>query len=201
MKFLSLLVMIAAIAGAAYGQDEISPIIEREIGYRDWTYQDLGSEGKTTLSKFAEGKKLVMVVYWAPWCWNWKQDVAFVQQMHEKYKDKGLAVIGVGEYDKIDKMRAFVTQYGITYPNVYESDSLAARDTSVHNTHRRAAGDTRKWGSPWYVFLEPATLAKGADVLATKVSLVNGQLFKEDAEKFIVAKLAAGPASEKATRP
>ncbi len=189
MKVLLLFILVAGFAVAAFGQNEQSPIVEKEIGYRDWSYKNLNGNGETNLRKFTGGKKLVMVVYWAPWCPNWKHDLAFVQQLHDKYKDKGLAIIGVGEYDTVEKMRAHVTQYGLTFPNVYESDAQAARETTVHFKQRRAAGDARKWGSPWYVFLEPKTLKTGGEIVADKVNLVNGELIKGDAEKFIQAKL------------
>jgi hypothetical protein len=40
---------------------------------------------ETNLRKFTAGKKLVMVVYFAPWCPNWKHDAKFVESMYEKY--------------------------------------------------------------------------------------------------------------------
>lgn len=198
MRVILSLILVVGFAAAALGQNEQSPIVEKEIGYRDWSYKNLNGGGETNLRKFTVGKKLVMVVYWAPWCPNWKHDLAFVQQLHEKYKDKGFAIIGVGEYDPVEKMRAHVTQYGLTFPMVYESDAQAARETTVHFSQRRAAGDARKWGSPWYVFLEPKTLKAGGEILADKVNLVNGELIKGDAEKFIQGKLGLSEAKASA---
>jgi len=131
----------------------------------------------------------VLVVYWAPWCGNWKHDVAFVQGIHEKYKDKGLAVIGVGEYDTVEKMRKHVDEYKLSFPLVYESDNTLAREKTVHFALRREAGDTRKWGSPWYVFLEPGQLEKNGELLTKRTTLVNGELIQPDAEKYIREKL------------
>ncbi len=129
------------------------------------------------------------MVYWAPWCPNWKHDLAFVQELHAKYAKDGLAVIGVGEYDPPDKMKQHMDQYKLTFPSVYESTALADRLKTVHYEQRSAAADTRKWGSPWYVFLEPSKLPANGEVLANKVSVVNGELIKPDAEKFIREKL------------
>jgi thiol-disulfide isomerase/thioredoxin len=206
MKFPLSIALIVLFSLAAFAQNEIAPVVEREFGYQDWTYKNLEGDGETNLRKFATGKKLVMVVYWAPWCPNWRHDVAFVQELHTKYADKGLSVIGVGEYDTVDRMRSHAKQFGLTFFNVYESESTRARETTQHYTQRRAAGDTRRWGSPWYVFLEPASLKPTGEVLADKVNVVNGELVKGDVEKFIEGKLglsgtAAKPVGQKAETP
>lgn len=206
MNLLLSIIFIAVLSLSAFAQNEIAPVVEREFGYQDWTHKNLEGDGETNLRKFAAGKKLVMVVYWAPWCPNWRHDVAFVQELHTKYADKGLTVIGVGEYDTVDRMRSHAKQFGLTFFNVYESESTRARETTQHYTQRRAAGDTRRWGSPWYVFLEPKSLKSAGEVLAEKVNVVNGELVKGDIEKFIEGKLglsgaAAKESSQKAETP
>jgi peroxiredoxin len=188
MKFLSALSLLFALAGLAFGQNEQSPITEKPFAYKDWTYKNLKNGGETNLREFAKGKKLVMVVYWAPWCPNWKHDVAFVQSLHEKYKDAGLGIIGVGEYDSTGKMKDFTDQNKVTFPTVYESENSSARVTTVHYSQRTEAGDTRKWGSPWYVILDPAALEQTGQ-LTLKTTVVNGELIKQDAEKYIQQKL------------
>ena len=108
----------------------------------------------------------------------------------------GLAVIGVGEYDTVDNMRRNYEQNKLTFPSVYESSALSQRLDTAHYAQRTAARDTRKWGSPWYVFLEPARLQAG--VVTGNVSVVNGELIRPDAERFIREKLglsAGGSAS------
>lgn len=196
MKFIFALIFIVSGFVFSFAQNEQSPIVEKEIGYKDWTYKNLKSGGETNLREFAKGKKLVMVVYWAPWCPNWKHDVGFVQELHQKYGKDGLAVIGVGEYDPVDKMKLSYEQNNLTFPSVYESAASSERLNTVHYAQRTSAGDTRKWGSPWYVFLEVSKLLPSGDILATKVPVVNGELIRPDAEKFIREKLglAAGSA-------
>lgn len=193
MRFLSLFAAILVFTSFAFAQNEQAPITEKPFAYKDWKYKNLTSDGETNLRKFAEGKKLVMVVYWAPWCPNWKHDVAFVQQLHEKYAAKGLAVIGVGLYDPISRMEAHVDQYKLTFPNVYASVSQSDRERTEHFTQRREAGDARKWGTPWYIFLEPASLKKEGEFLTEKTTVANGELMKADAEKYIQEKLGISP--------
>lgn len=193
MKLITAILFSFALTAFAFGQNEQAPITEKEFAYKDWTHKSITGGDKVNLRDFAKGKRLVMVVYWAPWCPNWVHDVAFVQSLHDKYKDKGLAVIGVGEYDSVSKMRAHIDKYKLTFPTVYESEKLSDRLTSVHYSQRSEAGDKRKWGSPWYVLLDPATLEPSGDLLTKKTTVVNGELIQQEAEKYIQQKLGISP--------
>ncbi|MGD9564196.1 MAG: TlpA family protein disulfide reductase [Pyrinomonadaceae bacterium] len=201
MKILTAFVLIISGFGFAFGQNERSPIVEKEFGYKDWTLNNLNGDGETNLRKFSNGKKLVMVVYWAPWCPNWRHDAAFVEELHARYSKDGLAVIGVGEYDTVEKMRRHYEQNKFSFPSVYESSNASERLTTVHHAQRTAAGDIRKWGSPWYVFLDPSKLLADSDELASRVSVINGEMTRPEVEKFIREKLGlaggSGTASAK----
>lgn len=189
MRYISAILLTLVFAGLAIAQNEQSPIAEKPIAYKDWTLKNIKGGGETNLRSFAKGKKLVMVVYWAPWCPNWRNDLGFVQGLHDKYAAAGLGIIGVGEYDPVDKMKSHLDQYKLTFPSVYESDNQTARLTSNHYLLRTEAGDRRKWGTPWYVLLDPSTLSASGAVLTEKTTLVNGELIKPDAEKYIREKL------------
>lgn len=195
MKILFAIFLCLASCFAAAAQNEQAPVVEKDFAYKDWTYKSLSSDSKVNLREFAKGKKLVMVVYWAPWCHNWEHDVDLVASLYEKYKANGLAVIGVGEYDQPEKMRAHIQAKKLTFPMVYESDNSALREKTVHYSQRREAGDQRRWGSPWYVFLVPQEMEKEGDVLTRKTTVVNGELIRPDAENYIREKLGLGQSS------
>lgn len=187
-SFLALILLLFSFT-LTFAQNEQSPIVEKEFAYKDWVYKNVKTGTDMNLRKFTLDKKLVMVVYFAPWCPNWKHDVAFVQGLYEKYRGNGFDVIGVGEYDPVDAMKAHLETYKVTFPAVYESELRTDKQKTLHYGYRKAAGDTRGWGSPWYVFLEPGNLEKSGEILSKKVNVVNGELIKEEAEKFIRAKL------------
>lgn len=189
MKSIFAVLIIALGFTFAEAQNEQAPILEKEVAYKDWTYKNLKTGDDINLRKFADGKKLVMVVYYAPWCPNWKHDAPLVQRLYEKYKSSGFDVIAVGEYDTVDAMKANLDSLKIAFQSVAESESRADRQKTLHYQYRTAVGDTRKWGSPWYIFLEPANIEKQGDVLAKKASLVNGELIEAEAERFIQSKL------------
>lgn len=197
MKFIFALTFIISGVVFAHGQggNELSPIVEKDIAYKDWVYKNVQTGADTNLRKFTSRRKLVMVVYFAPWCPNWKHDVRFVESMYEKYKANGFDVIAVGEYDPVDSMKAHIAEYKLTFPVVWESDARTAKQTTSHYEYRKGVGDTRNWGSPWYVFLEVGKLESNGPVLTKKTSIVNGELIQPDVEKFIREKLGLAPAA------
>jgi len=192
---LALAIMLFGLSFAS-AQTEQAPLLEKEIKYKDWTYKSVRDDKTVNLREFAANKKLVMVVYFAPWCPNWKHEAPFAQKLYEKYKTNGFDVIGVGEYDTVAAMKANLDQFKITFPVVYESDARDAKQKTPHYEYRKTAGDTRGWGSPWNIFLEPAKLSKKGDVLTEKTFVVNGELIEAEAEKFVREKLGL-PAEEK----
>jgi len=193
-KLFALIIFALALTPAAiHAQDghEYSPLVEKTVNYKDWTLNDLKDNKPVDLRSLVAGKKLVMVVYFAPWCPNWRNEAPVAAKLYEKYKDQGFAVIGVSEYGARDEVTNFFAPNGSPYPVVSESESKADRDKTAHFGYRQATGDTRKWGSPWNIFLEPASLAKTGDVLTEKAWVVNGELIEADADKFIADHLKA----------
>jgi peroxiredoxin len=187
--FVALAIILCSFVFAAAQTGEQAPILEKDIQYKDWTYKSVRDDKEINLRSFAGGKKLVMVVYFAPWCPNWRNEAPVAQKLYEKYKASGFEVIGVGEYDTVEKMKANLETFKITFPVVYESDSTAAKQKTPHYEYRKATGDTRNWGSPWNIFLEAKKLEKKGDVLLGKTFVVNGELIEAEAETFIRQKL------------
>ena len=179
----------------AAAQTEQAPVLEKEFKYKDWTYKSVRDDKQITLRDFAKNKKLVMVVYFAPWCPNWKHEAPFAQKLYEKYKANGFEVVGVGEYDTVEAMKTNLDSFKITFPVVFESEAKDAKQKTLHYEYRKVVGDTRNWGSPWNVFLEPAKLSKNGDVLIEKTYVVSGELIEVEAEKFVREKLGL-PAEE-----
>jgi hypothetical protein len=179
-------------------QNEQVPLQEKEFNYKNWTYKGVQDSKEVNLRDFTAGKKLVLVVYFAPWCHNWNHEAPFVQKMYEKYKSAGLDIIGIGEYGTVDEMKANFAEKKITFPAVYESTGYDAREKTSHYDYRKALGDTRKWGSPFNIFLEPANLKKDGNVITDKAFVAGGELIEPEAEKFIREKLGL-PAEEAKT--
>lgn len=196
-RLFALIVFALALAPAAtYAQDghEYSPLVEKTVNYKNWTLNDLKDNKPVDLRALVQGKKLVMVVYFAPWCPNWRNEAPVAAKLYEKYKDQGFAVIGVSEYASRDDVSKYFGPTGSPYTVVSESETREDRDKTVHFGYRQLTGDTRKWGSPWNIFLEPSSLSKTGDVLTEKAWVVNGELIEADVDKFIADHLKASTA-------
>src|SRR6266508_174327 len=186
-KILILTVLTLALAPLSIrGQDghEYSPLVEKTVNYKNWTLNDLKDNKPVDLRSLVQGKKLVMIVYFAPWCPNWRNEAPVAAKVYEKYKARGFEVIGVGEYGSRDDVRAYFGPSGPPYVVVSESEPRDDRDKTPHFGYRQATGDTRKWGSPWKIFLEPAKLTTEGDILAEKAWVVNGELIEAEVDKF-----------------
>jgi thiol-disulfide isomerase/thioredoxin len=179
-------------APGARAQDghEYAPLLEQKLNYKDWTFKSLKDGASVDLRDLSKGKKLLMVVYFAPWCGNWKAEAPTVWRLYDKYKKDGFEVVAVSEYATADDARKyFDTQGGAPFPVVVESEATTARDQTTHFGYRQIAGDQRRWGSPFNVFLEPSKLNKTGDVLTEKAWVVGGELIEKDAEQFIRERL------------
>ena len=78
-----------------------------------FTTQTVSGETVTADTLF-EGKKLIMVNFWEPWCSPCVKEMPRLQELYDNYKDKGLQIIGV--YSTADGARDIVTKNSITYP-------------------------------------------------------------------------------------
>jgi thiol-disulfide isomerase/thioredoxin len=193
MKKLLLLLFALTIAPAALRAQshEYSPLVEKTVNYKNWKLNDLAANKPVELRSLIQGKKLVMVLYFAPWCPNWKNEAPVAASLYEKYKSQGFEIVGVSEYGTRDDVKAYFGPGGPPYPVVSESESREDRDKTAHYAYRQLTGDTRKWGSPYNVFLEPSKCNSGGDVLMEKAWVVNGELIEADVDKFIHDRLSA----------
>jgi thiol-disulfide isomerase/thioredoxin len=181
----TIILALLPVRGVSQAGHEYSPLGEKTVNYKNWSLVDLKTDKPEDLRTLMTGKKLVMVVYFAPWCGNWRHEAPVAARLYEKYKDKGFQVIGVSEYATRADVKAFFGEAGPPYPVVTESESRDDREKTAHYGYRQLTGDTRKWGSPWNIFLDPAKVNATGDVLTEKAWVVNGELIEEEVDKFI----------------
>lgn len=77
-----------------------------------------------TLSSFRG--KVVLLDFWATWCGGCKVEIPWYVEFDHKYRDKGLAVIGVSMDDQgFAIVKPFIAEKKIEYPVVIGNDELA----------------------------------------------------------------------------
>src|SRR5215510_2713026 len=110
--FSAVLVLVIVPAVARAQSHEYSPLTEQAVNYKNWTLPNLTSDQQEDLRKLVAGKKLVMIVYFAPWCGNWRNEAPIALKLYEKYKAQGFQVIGVSEYAIRDDVKNFFGKDG-----------------------------------------------------------------------------------------
>ena len=190
LLLLYLALVLSPLAVNAQAGHEYSPLAEKTVNYKNWTLPNVKTDKPDELRSLMTGKKLVMVVYFAPWCGNWRYEAPIAAKLYEKYKDQGFQVIGVSEYASRDEVKKFFGEAGPPYPVFTESETRDDKQKTTHYSYRQLTGDTRNWGSPWNIFLEPAKLNGDGQVLAEKAWVVNGELIEDEVDKFISSKVS-----------
>jgi thiol-disulfide isomerase/thioredoxin len=190
LLLLYLALVLSPLSVNAQAGHEYSPLAEKTVNYKNWTLPNVKTDKPDELRSLMTGKKLVMIVYFAPWCGNWRYEAPIAAKLYEKYKDQGFQVIGVSEYASRDEVKKFFGETGPPYPVVTESETRDDKQKTTHYSYRQLTGDTRNWGSPWNIFLEPAKINGDGQVLAEKAWVVNGELIEDEVDKFISSRVS-----------
>jgi len=187
-----LVIAILSLHVVVYAQShEYSPLVEKTVNYKNWSLPNIKTAVDEDLRALMAGKKLVMIVYFAPWCGNWRNEAPIAAKLYEKYKAQGFQVIGISEYAPPTDTFTYFGAKDPPYPVFVESESRDDKQKTAHYGYRQLTGDTRNWGSPWNIFLEPDKVNAKGEVLAEKAWVVNGELIEDEVDKFIASKLGA----------
>ncbi len=80
----------------------------------DFTLQTFDGQ---SLTLSALRGQVVVVNFWASWCAPCREEAAFLEQTWRTYKDRGVVFIGVDYVDTDANARAYLKEFGITYPS------------------------------------------------------------------------------------
>ena len=75
------------------------------------------------LSDYVGRGKYVLVDFWASWCGPCRQETPVVAQAYEKYKGKGLEVLGLFVWDTPENLGKAVKDLHITWPQIIDSNN------------------------------------------------------------------------------
>ena len=84
-----------------------------------FTLPDLsGGGGELSLDRYRGS--VVVVNFWASWCAPCRDEAPLLEAAWREHRDRGVVVLGVDARDLVADGRAFVREFGITYPNGYD---------------------------------------------------------------------------------
>lgn len=122
---------IAVVPRTSSGQNEMTKDdkVKRYALAKEITTPDgfINTDSKpVTIAEFV-GKKVVLVDFWTYSCINCQRTTPYLNAWYEKYKDKGLVIIGIHtpefEFEKeYNNVKAAVEKFGIKFPVVLDND-------------------------------------------------------------------------------
>lgn len=80
----------------------------------------LDADQKIKLSDIAEKDNYVLLDFWASWCGPCKAAMPALKEMHEKYGDKGLSIVGVVVWDKLPDHLKTAESLGVTWTQIFD---------------------------------------------------------------------------------
>ena len=85
--------------------------------------------------------KVVFLNFWASWCVPCRAEARTLDAASRQYKDRDVVFVGVNIQDQEANARAFLEEFGVTYPNGIDRGSRIAIDYGV-------------WGIPETFFID-----------------------------------------------
>lgn len=87
--------------------------------------------GDTTAHTLAEYRdQVVLLNLWATWCGPCVIEMPSIQRLYDRYRERGLRVVGVAVDDPpfADRVRAFVAEHQLTFDILHEGSGKVERD-------------------------------------------------------------------------
>lgn len=90
-----------------------------------------GAPEETSLNLKALRGKPVVLDFWATWCGPCQAEAPIVNAIAQRYKERGLVVVGVNTSDEEGLAQIFARKKKLTFPIVYDRGNNIARDFHV----------------------------------------------------------------------
>lgn len=95
--------------------DKLKSIGATEIGQKAPEFKILGTDRKTQYSLYDNLGKATIIDFWASWCPPCREANPKIVKLYEKYKDKGLQIIGVSLDTDEGKWKGAIEKDGLTW--------------------------------------------------------------------------------------
>lgn len=90
--------------------------------YRDF---EVTYDGKVQkLSDYVKPGRYTLVDFWASWCGPCIRQTKVIKQLYEKYKDRGLDVVGVAVWDEVPNTLAAIKSHQLDWPCILGAQTI-----------------------------------------------------------------------------
>jgi len=126
--FFALLSLFFCSATFAAGGPQTLAALPNPVPAPEFSLQDM--EGKThTLSDY-QGKAVILN-FWATWCPPCREEMPSMQRAWEQVRAEGIAMLAVNVGESEDKVFAFLADYPVNFPILFDKDSSAMKNWPV----------------------------------------------------------------------
>jgi len=85
----------------------------------DFELGKVDGNGTIKLSDLMKNGKPTLLVFWVSWCPHCQREMPVLDKVYRDLKANSINAIGVSVDDDLEDAREFVSEYNITFPNVY----------------------------------------------------------------------------------
>jgi thiol-disulfide isomerase/thioredoxin len=87
----------------------------------NYTLKDMNGAA-VRLSDFKS--KVLLLNFWGTWCAPCRAEIPELIKIAEKYKDKGVVVLGLAQQDTPEDLRAFAAEQKMNYPSLLSTEEV-----------------------------------------------------------------------------
>jgi cytochrome c biogenesis protein CcmG/thiol:disulfide interchange protein DsbE len=149
--------------GLARGDDETGAVFLDDgrpapdfalVGFRNEEVRLSGYRGKP-----------VFLYFWASWCLPCREEAPLLEAAWRKWREEGLAFVGVNMQDRQDDAAAFLAEFNLTFPSGIDRDGKTYIDYGVYGVPE--AFFIKPDGTLWARWIGPLDGAELEEMLAS----------------------------------
>jgi cytochrome c biogenesis protein CcmG/thiol:disulfide interchange protein DsbE len=72
-------------------------------------------------------EQVIVINFFASWCTPCQQEASDLEEVWQEYQDRDVQFFGIAYKDADSRARAFLDEFGITYPSAVDSGNSTAR--------------------------------------------------------------------------
>jgi cytochrome c biogenesis protein CcmG/thiol:disulfide interchange protein DsbE len=106
------------------------PVLPPQVGQPVPGFQLTAFDG-SVMDMDAQRGRVVVLNFFSSWCSPCREEAGDIEQAWREYQAKGVQFFGIGYKDAAPKARAFLDEFGVTYPATSEAGNRTARSYGV----------------------------------------------------------------------